>query len=1244
MGFGLGFDAPSYDIDLERHSEMPLERLVSEIGHSLRFKGHCVLKLGLEEDLLEQATEQAVDLKRAGKLQAPSTAMYSALGVWALRLAIPSGEGVQLGGFHQRSSVAELWQEAQRKLQRSISGLLCAGQARPLRRRWTLQEAQLEDGDTLCAVAGCASLCSKQWSKAFALIRADGKVVTWGAPTCAGDSLAVQHLLQEVVQISASSCAFAAVRADGRVVTWGDAGNGGDSGQVQDQLRDVVHVCGTLGAFCAIRRDGTAVTWGHEMAGGESSQVAEELREVQEICASDRAFAALRSDGRVVAWGGGSALHALRGEGVVAENVRRLAATSRAFAAICDGGVVAWGHPEYGGDCSGVQEQLQTTRELSASFSAFAAIQADGSVVTWGAEVAGGNVPPEVRPKLREVRQICATNAAFAAIAADGRVITWGEPAFGGDSEEVQDQLYEVEQISGTSRAFAAIRADGRVVTWGAPWDGGDSSAVQDQLWDVQQICGSACAFAAVRCDGQVVTWGGAFFGGDARTAARCKSSFGEGTSRPPPQLIDALLGPEGTNEYCRLDQLPAAEEGEEEVEVGPELQKISRRLNQLAGASIAFCASDGHDNCMKSGEYLVRGGDYSDEVAELTEVFGGSMSAVSGVLLYDHWALTHFLRLADFKYVLCVHRKSAGHEPLQLTRTEPDMLIILRADQMHHKHQSSRGEYSVISWILDAEHATTRGWTGALSRTFGVTIPTARELLEWSQDRLKELVDDEEADVPREWQLMTRHSFFRNNRNPVAVRGEAGHMPTTNSNRVLWDTMNQGSDFVTNVPYTRWDHEPYYSSDPDCWMEANCFGRGIIRTSVNHGQFIEGIDLFDNKFFGVSNMEAQGMDPMQRHVLETSYEALFNAGYNKKAGVLLDAHPRNFLQSQNPAAKYALAAEKSVARTAVDALKEILKSAAVIALQGSIAFSFIGNILNNFFPGAAGLPSNPCTFATSTDWGKCVWQEILPFVQTFVSQQFDQAFESLWQATILGYQSRLWALNTTAYLNSVHWPNGTVKYMSNATRDRMYTELANVHNAMLGNINLFKTGYAINTTAGAYLAHFASLHIGVMSNLIGFPTYRTAGDKYVFQTITACYAQAVYQAATQAYKARMAAMTQQTQQSGAQCGAFQPAYCLLWGGTFTDSWTGCAWGFSATSTSCISGPCVVPSDPNTPIAAQQCFYDHKKWVENQTVSFWVSWLALLPMWLANVMTMQNISVMNLTTMTANFNFSCQAF
>ncbi|CAK9068639.1 unnamed protein product [Durusdinium trenchii] len=285
----------------------------------------------------------------------------------------------------------------------------------------------------------------------------------------------------------------------------------------------------------------------------------------------------------------------------------------------------------------------------------------------------------------------------------------------------------------------------------------------------------------------------------------------------PPQQLIDALLGPEGTNEYCRLDQLP--EEGDEDVEVGPELLGLNRRITKIAGASIAFCASEGYDNCSKSGEYLVRGGDYSDEVAELTEE-----------------SCSEWLSLLNRARLMLVYIFGEGRGQLELLpfdedsdsveiATEPDMLVILRADQMHHKHQSSRGTFSILSWIMAAENSTTRGWTGGLSRTFGVTIPTARELVEWTQNRLKELLEtealDKDADIPRDWQLMMRHSFFRNNRSPVAVRGEAGHMPTTNNNRVLWDAINQGSDFVTDVPYHRWDHELYYDADPNCWMQA---------------------------------------------------------------------------------------------------------------------------------------------------------------------------------------------------------------------------------------------------------------------------------------------------------------------------------------------------------------------------------------------------------------------------------------
>ena len=79
------------------------------------------------------------------------------------------------------------------------------------------------------------------------------------------------------------------------------------------------------------------------------------------------------------------------------------------------------------------------------------------------------------------MQQVQATSYAFAAILADGSVVTWGKHA-GGDSSDVHDQLKNVQQIQATSFAFAAILADGSVVTWGNPGAGGDISAVQDEL------------------------------------------------------------------------------------------------------------------------------------------------------------------------------------------------------------------------------------------------------------------------------------------------------------------------------------------------------------------------------------------------------------------------------------------------------------------------------------------------------------------------------------------------------------------------------------------------------------------------------------------------------------------------------------------------------------------------------------------------------------------------------------------
>ena len=54
-------------------------------------------------------------------------------------------------------------------------------------------------------------------------------------------------------------------------------------------------------------------------------------------------------------------------------------------------GVVSWGAPEWGGDCTAVQEQLKNVQQLQATVMALAAILSDGSVIAWGEPERGGD-------------------------------------------------------------------------------------------------------------------------------------------------------------------------------------------------------------------------------------------------------------------------------------------------------------------------------------------------------------------------------------------------------------------------------------------------------------------------------------------------------------------------------------------------------------------------------------------------------------------------------------------------------------------------------------------------------------------------------------------------------------------------------------------------------------------------------------------------------------------------------------
>jgi len=89
-----------------------------------------------------------------------------------------------------------------------------------------------------------------------------------------------------------------------------------------------------------------------------------------------------------------------------------------------------------------------------------------------------------------------------------------------------------------------------------------------------------------------------------------------------------------------------------------------------------------------------------------------------------------------------------------------------------------------------------------------------------------------------------------------------------------FWNGVGKSAtDGLTEIPFMRWDHSFYYHPEGlngAAYTRHGCFG-------------IEGVEYFDNKFFEISPAEAKGMDPCQRQVMEVSYMALVEGGWDKR-------------------------------------------------------------------------------------------------------------------------------------------------------------------------------------------------------------------------------------------------------------------------------------------------------------------------------------------------------------------------
>ncbi|KAI0429925.1 beta-ketoacyl synthase domain-containing protein [Xylaria sp. FL1042] len=105
----------------------------------------------------------------------------------------------------------------------------------------------------------------------------------------------------------------------------------------------------------------------------------------------------------------------------------------------------------------------------------------------------------------------------------------------------------------------------------------------------------------------------------------------------------------------------------------------------------------------------------------------------------------------------------------------------------------------------------------------------------------------------------------------PIAIIGVAFRLPGGANNLESFEHFlnNGGSGFVP-IPGDRWNRDGFYATQQNA--------RGGVPSK--YGYFLhQDISSFDARFFQISRQEAATMDPKQRILLQTTYEALENAG-----------------------------------------------------------------------------------------------------------------------------------------------------------------------------------------------------------------------------------------------------------------------------------------------------------------------------------------------------------------------------
>ncbi|XP_072306535.1 phthioceranic/hydroxyphthioceranic acid synthase-like [Eucyclogobius newberryi] len=124
-----------------------------------------------------------------------------------------------------------------------------------------------------------------------------------------------------------------------------------------------------------------------------------------------------------------------------------------------------------------------------------------------------------------------------------------------------------------------------------------------------------------------------------------------------------------------------------------------------------------------------------------------------------------------------------------------------------------------------------------------------------------------------------------------IAVVGVGCNFPGGEGVDNFWRVLLEGRNCASDIPAERFDSALWY--DPDDGKPG--------KTQTKKAAFINGFNEFDHKFFGITEAEANFMDPQQKLLLHCTYRALEDAGISmesisgSRTGVIIGLMNRDY-------------------------------------------------------------------------------------------------------------------------------------------------------------------------------------------------------------------------------------------------------------------------------------------------------------------------------------------------------------